>query len=193
MHTALSSAGIGGALVDLIVARALKRGSFRLASGREASFYLDAKQVVLDASGAMLVGRGMLAVLRAAGPLPDAVGGLAIGADPVTGAIVTMAGVEGLPLKGFLVRKEAKDHGTQRFIEGPVVAGQRVAIVEDVVTTAGSALVAIARAREFGLVVDRVVAVIDRLAGGAEALAREGVPLDALVTIRDLGIDPDTP
>ena len=193
MHTALSSAGIGGALVDLIVARALKRGSFRLASGREASFYLDAKQVVLDASGAMLVGRGMLAVLRAAGPLPDAVGGLAIGADPVTGAIVTMAGVEGLPLKGFLVRKEAKDHGTQRFIEGPVVAGQRVAIVEDVVTTAGSALVAIARAREHGLVVDRVVAVIDRLAGGAEALAREGVPLDALVTIRDLGIDPDTP
>ena len=193
MHTALSSAGIGGALVDLIVARALKRGSFRLASGREASFYLDAKQVVLDASGAMLVGRGMLAVLRAAGPLPDAVGGLAIGADPVTGAIVTMAGVEGLPLKGFLVRKEAKDHGTQRFIEGPVVAGQRVAIVEDVVTTAGSALVAIARAREFGLVVDRVVAVIDRLAGGAEALARAGVPLDALVTIRDLGIDPDTP
>ena len=193
MHTALSAAGIGGELVDLIVARALKRGSFRLASGREASFYLDAKQVVLDASGAMLVGRGMLAVLRAAGPLPDAVGGLAIGADPVTGAIVTMAGVEGLPLKGFLVRKEAKDHGTQRFIEGPVAAGQRVAIVEDVVTTAGSALVAIARAREHGLVVDRVVAVIDRLAGGAEALAREGVPLDALVTIRDLGIDPDTP
>jgi orotate phosphoribosyltransferase len=119
------------------------------------------------------------------------VGGLAIGADPVTGAIVTMAGVEGVALKGFMVRKEPKGHGTQRFVEGPVVAGDRVAIVEDVVTTAGSALVAIARAREFGLVVERVVAVIDRLAGGREALAAEGVPLEALVSIRDLGLEPD--
>jgi orotate phosphoribosyltransferase len=139
----------------------------------------------------MLVGRALLERLRAAGALPVAVGGLAIGADPVTGAIVTMAGVEGVALKGFMVRKEPKGHGTQRFVEGPVVAGDRVAIVEDVVTTAGSALVAIARAREFGLVVERVVAVIDRLAGGREALAAEGVPLEALVSIRDLGLEPD--
>jgi orotate phosphoribosyltransferase len=178
-------------LLELIESRALKRGTFRLASGREASFSLDVKQVVLEARGAMLVGRALLERLRAAGALPVAVGGLAIGADPVTGAIVTMAGVEGVALKGFMVRKEPKGHGTQRFVEGPVVAGDRVAIVEDVVTTAGSALVAIARAREFGLVVERVVAVIDRLAGGREALAAEGVPLEALVSIRDLGLEPD--
>ena len=178
-------------LVDLVARRALKRGSFRLASGREASFYLDAKQVILDSRGAMLVGRTILRRLEAAGPLPAAVGGMSIGADPVTSAVVTMAGVEGLVLKGFLVRKEPKGHGLQRFIEGPVEPGQRVVIVEDVITTGGSSLLAIDRAVEFGLVVERLVVVIDRLAGGREALAARGIPLESLVTIRDLGIEPD--
>jgi orotate phosphoribosyltransferase len=186
-----SAASPSRELLDLIASRALKRGTFRLASGREASFYLDAKQVVLDARGAMLVGRAILERLRGLGPLPDAVGGMSIGADPVTSAVVTMAGVEGLPLKGFLVRKEPKDHGTKRYVEGPVEPGQRVVIVEDVVTTAGSSLIAIDRAQEFGLVVERVVVVIDRLAGGSAALAARGIPLESLVTIRDLGIEPD--
>jgi len=180
-------------LADLLAGRALRRGSFTLASGRTASFYLDVKQVVLDARGAMVVGRAILARLGQLGPLPHAVGGMSIGADPVTGAVVTMAGVEGVPLKGFLVRKEAKGHGLGRFVEGPVEPGQRVAILEDVITTAGSSLVAIARAREFGLIVERVVTVVDRLAGGREALAAEGVPLESLATIRDLGISPDDP
>jgi len=178
-------------LIDLIETRALKRGTFRLASGREASFYLDAKQVVLEARGSMLVGRAILERLQGLGPLPAAVGGMSIGADPITSAVVTMAGVANLPLKGFLVRKEPKDHGTKRYVEGPVAPGDRVVIVEDVVTTAGSSLVAIDRAIEFGLVVERVVVVIDRLAGGREALAARGVPLESLVTIRDLGIEPD--
>ncbi|MFN9367193.1 MAG: orotate phosphoribosyltransferase [Planctomycetia bacterium] len=180
------------ALIDMIATRALRRGTFRLASGREASFYLDAKQVVLDARGSMLVGRAILDRLRAVGPLPDAVGGMSIGADPITSAVVTMAGVENVPLKGFLVRKEPKDHGTKRYIEGPVEPGQRVVIVEDVVTTAGSSLVAIDRALDFGLVVERVIVVIDRLAGGRAALAARGIPLEPLVTIRDLGIEPET-
>jgi orotate phosphoribosyltransferase len=178
-------------LCELVEARALKRGTFRLASGREASFYLDAKQVVLEARGSMLVGRAILERLKSLGPLPDAVGGMSIGADPITSAVVTMAGVENLPLKGFLVRKEPKDHGTKRYVEGPVEPGQRVVIVEDVVTTAGSSLVAIDRARDFGLVVERVVVVIDRLAGGREALAARGIPLESLITIRDLGLEPD--
>jgi orotate phosphoribosyltransferase len=178
-------------LIDLIETRALKRGTFRLASGREASFYLDAKQVVLEARGSMLVGRAILERLQGLGPLPAAVGGMSIGADPITSAVVTMAGVANLPLKGFLVRKEPKDHGTKRYVEGPVAPGDRVVIVEDVVTTAGSSLVAIDRAIEFGLVVERVVVVIDRLAGGREALAARGIPLESLVTIRDLGIEPD--
>lgn len=176
-------------LVALIGTKALKRGTFTLASGRTASFYLDAKQVVLDAHGSMLVGQAILERLRSLGSLPHAVGGMSIGADPVTSAVVTMAGVAGIPLKGFMVRKEAKGHGMQRFVEGPVEAGNRVVIVEDVITTGGSSLVAIDRAQEFGLVVERVVTVIDRLAGGADALAARGIPLESLVTIRDLGIE----
>ena len=139
----------------------------------------------------MLVGRAILERLRSLGPLPHAVGGMAIGADPVTAAVVTMAGVEGLPLKGFMVRKEAKGHGLQKYVEGPVEPGQRVVIVEDVTTTGGSSLLAIDRAQEFGLVVERVVTVIDRLAGAQAAFAARGIPLESLVTIRDLGIDPD--
>lgn len=178
-------------LIGLVEAKALKRGTFRLASGREASFYLDAKQVVLDAHGAMLVGRAILERLRSLGPLPAAVGGMSIGADPITSAVITMAGVEGLPLKGFMVRKEPKDHGTKKYVEGPVEPGQRVVIVEDVTTTGGSSLLAIDRVHEFGLVVERVVTVIDRLAGARETLAARGIPLESLVTIRDLGIEPD--
>jgi len=178
-------------LVDLVARKALRRGTFRLASGREASFYLDAKQVVLDAEGAMLVGRAILERLGGLPRFPDAVGGMSIGADPITSAVVTMAGVSGRPLKGFLIRKEPKDHGTKRYVEGPVEPGDRVVIVEDVTTTGGSSLLAIERAREFGLVVERVVTVIDRLAGAAAAFAARGVPLESLVTIRDLGIDPD--
>jgi orotate phosphoribosyltransferase len=178
-------------LVPLISTKALRRGTFRLASGREANFYLDAKQVVLDSHGSMLVGKAILDLLRSRGPLPAAVGGMSIGADPVTSAVITMAGVEGLPLKGFMVRKEPKDHGTKKYIEGPVAPGDRVVVVEDVTTTGGSSLVAIDRALEFGLVVERVVTVIDRLAGARDTLAARGIPLDALVTIRDLGIEPD--
>ena len=180
-------------LLALIEQRALQRGTFTLASGRTASFYLDAKQVVLDARGAMLVGRAILERLQGLGELPDAIGGMSIGADPITGAAVTMAGVAGLPLKGFMVRKEPKGHGMQRYVEGPVEPGQRVVIVEDVTTTGGSSLLAINRAEEFGLKVERVVTVIDRLAGAAEAFAARGIPLEPLVTIRDLGIEPESP
>jgi len=178
-------------LIGLVEAKALKRGTFRLASGREASFYLDAKQVVLDAHGAMLVGRAILERLRSLGPLPAAVGGMSIGADPITSAVITMAGIEGLPLKGFMVRKEPKDHGTKKYVEGPVEPGQRVVIVEDVTTTGGSSLLAIDRVQEFGLIVERVVTVIDRLAGAKDAFAARGIPLESLVTIRDLGLEPE--
>jgi orotate phosphoribosyltransferase len=178
-------------LIGLVESKALKRGTFRLASGREATFYLDAKQVVLDAHGSMLVGRAILERLRSLGPLPAAVGGMSIGADPITSAVITMAGVEGLPLKGFMVRKEPKDHGTKKYVEGPVEPGQRVVIVEDVTTTGGSSLLAIDRVHEFGLIVERVVTVIDRLAGAKDAFAARGIPLESLVTIRDLGIEPE--
>lgn len=176
------------ALIQLVRQRALKFGDFTLASGKKARFYLDLKQVTLLSEGARLIGEGILDLL--AGDSIDAVGGMSIGADPITAAVITMAGVRGVPLKGFLVRKEAKGHGTNRFIEGPVEAGQSVIIVEDVVTTGGSSLLAIERAEEFGLRIRRVIAIIDRLEGGAEAFGQRGYQLASLLTIRDFGIEP---
>ena len=176
------------ALISLVRDKALKFGDFTLASGKKAKYYLDGKQVTLDATGARLVGEGILDLL--ASDMPRAVGGMSIGADPITAAVVTMAGVRQLPLVGFMVRKEAKGHGTQRYIEGPVQSGDRVAIVEDVVTTGGSSLLAIDRAVEFGLVVTRVIAIIDRLEGGTAAFAQRGYAFSSLLTIEDFGIAP---
>ncbi len=117
--------------------QALQFGDFTLASGKKASFYLDCRKITLDSRGAGLVGAGMLELLQS--DFPDAVGGMAIGADPITAAIITLAGQTGRELKGFIVRKETKEHGTGRRVEGPVQPGDRVVIVEDVVTTGGSA------------------------------------------------------
>lgn len=176
------------ALQRLVRKRALKFGQFTLASGKTSTYYLDGKQVTLDPQGAMLIGQGLLALLG--DDLPHAVGGMSIGADPITGAVVTIAGVQGKAVRGFLVRKEAKGHGTNRYVEGPVQPGERVAIVEDVVTTGGSSLLAIQRCEEFGLEIARVLAIVDRMQGGREAFEKAGYRFDALFTIRDFGIEP---
>ena len=177
------------ALIALVRQKALKFGQFTLASGKKATYYLDGKQVTLDSAGARLVAEGMLDLL-AAGPMPTAVGGMSIGADPITAAVVTMSGVRGTPLVGFMVRKESKGHGTNQYIEGPVKPGDTAVIVEDVVTTGGSSLQAIERAEAFGLKVVGVLAIIDRMEGGAEAFAQRGYPFSSLLTIRDFGIEP---
>ena len=176
-------------LLDLIREHSLKRGQFTLASGKTASYYLDCRLVTLHPRGANLIAAGMLNVIGY--NLPDAVGGMAIGADPITASIVTLAGQRDLPLRGFMVRKEPKDHGTGKQVEGPVEPGQTAVIVEDVITSGGSAIKAVRAAREFGLKVDHVVAIIDRLAGGEAAFAAEGVKLTTLCTIKDFGIDPE--
>jgi len=177
------------ALLELIRQKALKFGDFTLASGKKATYYLDCKQVTLDPEGARLVGEGILDLLDPA-DLPDAIGGMAIGADPITASVVTMSSVRGTPLFGFMVRKEPKGHGTEQYLEGPVSEGDKVVIVEDVVTTGGSSLLAIQRAEQAGLRVVGVLAIIDRMEGGAEAFARAGYLLQSLFTIRDFGIEP---
>ncbi len=177
------------ALLDLVRRKALKFGDFTLASGKKAKYYLDCKQITLDAQGAVLVGAGLLDLMQ--DRMPAAVGGMSIGADPITASVITIAGLRDVPLLGFMVRKEAKGHGTKRFIEGPVEAGQEVVIVEDVVTTGGSSLEAIARAEEFGLKVTRVLAIIDREEGGAQTFAARGYPFQSLLSIRDFGIVPE--
>jgi orotate phosphoribosyltransferase len=174
------------ALLDLIKQQALKFGEFTLASGKKASFYLDCRQVTLDSQGAKLIGAGMLEQM--ADNMPDLVGGMAIGADPITAAILTLAGINNIPLRGVMVRKEPKGHGMGKHVEGPYREGERLVIVEDVVTTGGSSLKAIEHCEAVGLKVDRVLAIIDRLEGGREAFAERGYELTTLFTIKDFGI-----
>ena len=175
-------------LIALIREKALKLGKVTLASGKEADYYLDCRKIVLDPQGAKLVAAGMLD--RLVEDPPDLVGGLAIGADPITGGIVTLAGIREVPLRGLMVRKEPKRHGTKQFVEGPYEAGERVVVVEDVVTSGGSALTAARRCRDAGLQVVGALAIVDRLEGGGDAFAAEGIPFTPLLTVRDLGIEP---
>ena len=177
-------------LMTLIREKSLKFGDFTLASGKKATYYLDGKQVTLDSFGAKLIGEGMLDIMLENGKLPEIVGGMSIGADPIVAAVLTMAAVRGYALKGCMVRKEAKGHGTKKFVEGPFQAGEHVVVVEDVVTTGGSSLLAIERLEEAGLIVDGVIAIIDRMEGGREAFAAKGYTLQSLFTIRDFGIEP---
>ena len=179
------------ALVAAIREKALKFGDFTLASGKKAKYYLDGKQVTLDGEGVRLVAEGILDLL-AADKLPDAIGGMAIGADPITAAVITMSAVRGTPIRGFMVRKESKGHGTNQFVEGPVQPGDEVVIVEDVVTTGGSSLQAIERALAYGLKVRGVIAIVDRMEGGVEAFSAKGYWCKSLFNIRDFGIDPPT-
>lgn len=175
-------------LKALIEKHALKFGQFQLASGKIGSYYLDCRQVTLHPQGANLIGAGLLELM--AGSLPDAVGGMAIGADPITGAVITLAGQQNIPILGFIVRKEAKGHGMGRQVEGPVQPGMRAIIVEDVVTSGGSALQAVEAATAFGLKIDTIMAVVDRLEGGRETIESRGLKLHTLFTVRDFGINP---
>ncbi|MDR2117270.1 MAG: orotate phosphoribosyltransferase [Planctomycetaceae bacterium] len=178
-------------LQSMILRKALKFGDFTLASGKKSTYYLDCRQVTLDSIGARFIGEGFLDLFQSENMKPDAVGGMVIGADPITAAIITVAGLRDMPLKGFMVRKQSKGHGTDKFVEGPIVAGDHAVIVEDVVTTGGSALEAAERVRAVGGIIDGVVAIIDRLEGGAETFAEKGYTLRSLLTVRDFGIEPN--
>ncbi|MDR1924373.1 MAG: orotate phosphoribosyltransferase [Planctomycetaceae bacterium] len=171
-------------LKQLIAERSLKIGDFVLASGKRASYYLDCRQVTLDSVGARLIGEGILELLVSS-QIPQAVGGMSIGADPITASVITVAAYNNIPLKGFMVRKQPKSHGTKQFVEGPIKEGDHVVIVEDVVTTGGSSLDAIEKVESVGAVVDGVIAIIDRLEGGTEAFANKGYNLKSLFTIKD--------
>jgi orotate phosphoribosyltransferase len=175
-------------LKQLIQTNALKFGDFTLASGKKSSFYLDLRLVTLDSAAAPLIAEGLLDLIVE--DLPDLVGGMAIGADPITAAIVTLAGMRRISLRGVMVRKEAKQHGTGRLVEGPFREGESIVIVEDSLTTGGSSLLAIERCEAEGLKVKRVLAIVDRLEGAREAFERRGYELMTLFTVRDFGINP---
>src|SRR5579875_2121723 len=179
-------------LIGLLQRGSLKRGTFTLASGRTSHYYVDGRKVTLSADGAALIGAGVLERL-ADRPEVRAVGGLTMGADPIVGATLALAGLmDRSDLRGFLVRKEAKGHGTGSRVEGPLEPGTTVAIVDDVATTGGSSLQAVDAVEAMGCKVAVVIAVLDRLEGAAAAFAARGLPFEALLTIRDLGVEPAT-
>jgi orotate phosphoribosyltransferase len=189
----MDAAASRAALIALLQRDSLRTGTFTLASGRTSHYYVDGRKVTLSAEGAALIGAG---VLEAIADLPAvaAVGGLTMGADPIVGATLGLASAAGRPgLKGFLVRKETKGHGTGKLVEGPVEAGMEVVIVDDVATTGGSSLQAVDAVEAMGLKVRRVIAVLDRLEGAKAAFDARGLDFRALVTIRDLGVEPLPP
>ena len=169
-------------LVTLLARRSVRRGHFVLASGRESSYYVDARLTTMSPEGLAAIGPLALEAIRTLGWRADAVGGLTLGADPVAYAIA-VASFERPPLvRAFTVRKEAKQHGTGRLIEGPMNEGDHVVVIEDVITTGGSALTAVAAVRAQGGNVLGVLAVVDREEGGRDAIQSEGVPVRSLVT-----------
>ena len=175
-------------LIELVRERALRFGDFTLASGKKSSYYLDGKQLTLNSTALRLISEGLLELIDDLSF--QAIGGMSIGADPIIGGMLAVAAERGRALDGFLVRKEAKGHGTNRYIEGPVRPGSTVAIVEDVITTGGSSLLAVERAQEFGCKVIVVAGIIDRLQGGAANFKSIHLPLRTLLTVRDFGIEP---
>jgi orotate phosphoribosyltransferase len=173
-------------LFELLRTRAFERKRVVLASGKESDFFIDCKQAVLTAEGHALVGEVMLDALAAFAPCA-AVAGVELGGCPLASAVALTSFGRGTPLDAVYVRKDAKEHGSRRLLEGNtrLPAGARVALLEDVVTTGGSTLKAAAKLRDAGYEIAGVVALVDRLEGGREAIEADGLRLVALFTRDD--------
>jgi orotate phosphoribosyltransferase len=153
---------------------------FVLASGRTSNYYFNCKPTTLDPEGMNLIGEILFDMLS--GSAITAAGGLTLGADPLANALSVISFQKGKPVKSFIVRKDIKDHGTRSAIEGNVEPGERVAILDDVITTGGSTITAIERARSEGLIVERAIALIDREEGGRENILLHCPRVDAILT-----------
>ncbi len=164
---------IAGELLKLAKARgALTFGDYVLSSGQRSSYYFDGRRLTLDPRGAYLTGKAFLRMLR--GYDVDAIGGPTLGADPIVTAVAVVSGLEGRPISAFIVRKEGKEHGMGRLIEGPLEPGSRVAIVDDACSTGASLFHAVDAAEAAGHEVVVVMAILDRHQGGSEELRRRG-------------------
>jgi orotate phosphoribosyltransferase len=172
----------------LLLERSVQRGDFVLASGRHSSYYIDCRLATMSAEGMVLIGRMGWAAIRQAGWRAVGVGGLTMGADPVAYAIAAASFGDALPVNGFSVRKEAKDHGKGRLIEGNFKTGDRIVVVEDVITSGDSAARAIAAVEQAGGHVLGVLAVVDREQGGRAALEADGRRVVSLTTAGELGL-----
>ncbi|MGE0354049.1 MAG: orotate phosphoribosyltransferase [Gemmatimonadales bacterium] len=175
-------------LERLLLDRSVRRGDFVLASGARSTYYIDARPTTMSAEGLDLIGRAGLAAVRRAGWNPQAIGGLTMGADPVAYAVALASRSAPPVVDAFSVRKQAKQHGAGRRIEGNFQPGIRVVIVEDVITTGGSARQAIGAVEEEGGTVAGVLAVVDRQEGGRATLEAAGYPVVTLTDVSRLGL-----
>jgi orotate phosphoribosyltransferase len=191
-------AAVKEALLAKLLELSYEEREVTLSSGQKSGFYIDCKQTVLTGEGHVLLGLAFWELLQraevlhpnAALPQHAACGGLTMGADPLASALALTATLHGREVHAIYVRKESKGHGTNQYLEGTkaVPPGARVVVVEDVVTTGGASIKAIERLRAGGFVVDTVLAIVDRDAGGKDALAALGCELFALYSLRDFPI-----
>ncbi|HEX6090242.1 MAG TPA: orotate phosphoribosyltransferase [Gemmatimonadales bacterium] len=175
-------------LERLLLERSVQRGEFILSSGLKSSYYLDCRPTTMSAEGLALVGQLGLDAIRRVGWKPDAIGGLTMGADPVAYAVAAASWGSPPPIDAFSVRKEAKGHGTKRQVEGNFRSGFQVVVVEDVITTGGSALQAIEVLRGAGAQILGVLAVVDREQGGKSSIEKEVATVVSLTTASRLGL-----
>lgn len=171
-------------LLDLFSQLAYKEGDFILSSGQKSEYYINGKEVTLHPQGALAIGRILLGMLP---PDTQAVAGLTLGADPIVSAVSVVSALENKPIPALIVRKEAKGHGTQAYIEGPTLPeGAKVVVLEDVVTTGKSAMKAVDRLRDAGYTVNAVISLIDRKQGGEEFYQSVELQFDAVFSITDI-------
>lgn len=178
------SATLKQALLQQIATEAYKEGDFTLSSGQKSTYYINGKLVTLTAIGAFITGKLILEQLDAD---TAAVAGLTLGADPIVSAVSVVSAYENRPLPALIIRKEAKGHGTQAYIEGPSLPeGAKVVVLEDVVTTGKSAAQAVERLQGVGYQVTEIISLVDRQQGGAEFYASQNLKFTSLFTIADI-------
>lgn len=175
-------------LKEILLEKSYRKGTFTLTSGKTSDFYIDGKQTTLSAEGAYLCGKLLFELIGDESLAIQAVGGMTLGADPLVTAVSVVSFLENAPIPAFIVRKEAKGHGTGNYIEGlkNMEPGCRVALVEDVVTTGGTLLQVIERVESAGFIVGLVVTIVERQEGGTAVLAERGYPLKSLFTREEL-------
>lgn len=176
-------------LIEFISGEAVFHGDFTLTSGKKATYYIDLRKVSLDHRVAPLIGQVMVDLIA---DIPDvsAVGGLTMGADPVAAAVLHQGVARGLAYDAFVVRKEPKDHGRGKQVEGPDLAGKRVIVLEDTSTTGGSPLKAIDALLAVGAEIAAVAVVVDRATGAREVIEAAGYRYLAAIRLSDLGLEP---
>jgi orotate phosphoribosyltransferase len=176
-------------LIEYISSEAVFHGDFTLTSGKKATYYIDLRKVSLDHRVAPLIGQVMVDLIADVDDV-DAVGGLTMGADPVAAAVLHQGVARGLAYDAFVVRKEPKDHGRGKQVEGPDLAGKRVVVLEDTSTTGGSPLKAIEALTRVGAEIAAVAVVVDRATGAREVIEGAGYRYLAAIDLADLGLEP---